>query len=124
MAKRTNGPKRYAIYLRCSSDDQAQGDFTTIDTQREINTKHVTEAGGILVQEYVDEGKTGTNLKRSGWQALQRDAQAGRFDAVCVTYMSRLARGEAYHVAAYIMGEAGVQIELVREKFTPDLPDT
>jgi hypothetical protein len=36
----------------------------------------------ILVKEYADEGKTGTNLKRSGYEALYRDAQDGKFDAV------------------------------------------
>lgn len=121
MAKRSGGPKRYAIYLRCSSDDQKHGDFTTIDTQREINTRHVAEKGGTLVKVYADEGRSGTNLKRPDWQALLRDAEAGHFDAVCVTYMSRLARGEAYHIAEYLLSEHNVQIELVREHFTPDL---
>src|SRR5437870_1246644 len=112
--KRTSSVTRYAIYLRCSSDDQAQGDFTTIDTQRELNQRHILEHGGTLVNEYTDEGKTGTNLKRTGWQELLRDAQAGMFDVVVVTYMSRLARGEGYHVAEYLLKEAGVRIELVR----------
>src|SRR5262245_8922447 len=120
MRQRKAG-NRYAIYLRCSSDDQAQGDFTTIDTQRELNTQHIVAQAGTLVKEYVDEGKTGTNLKRPGWLQLLADAKAGLFDAVCVTYMSRLARGEVYHVAEYLLNEAGVQVELVREKFTPDL---
>lgn len=121
MARKSSGVTRYAIYLRCSSDDQAQGDFTTIDTQRELNTRHILEQGGTLVKEYSDEGKTGTNLKRPGWNQLLADAQSGLFDAVCVTYMSRLARGEAYHIAEYLLKEAGVRIELVREQFTQDL---
>ena len=103
MAKRTGGATRttrYAIYLRCSSDDQAQGDFTTLDTQRELNTEYVAERG-VLIKEYSDEGKTGTNIKRPGLEALIRDARAKMFDIVVVTYMSRLARGEAYHVAEY-----------------------
>src|SRR5690242_13886018 len=102
---------RYAIYCRCSSDDQTQGDYTTIDTQRELNVKYVAERGGTLACEYLDEGKTGTNLKRAGWNQLLADAQAGLFDAVCVTYMSRLARGEAYHIAEYLLREAKVRIE-------------
>ena len=35
--------------------------------------------------------------------------------------MSRLARGEGYHVAEYLLKEAGVKVDLVREKFTADL---
>jgi DNA invertase Pin-like site-specific DNA recombinase len=120
-AEHNGGPTRYAIYLRCSTDDQKHGDFTTIDAQREHNTRHVAQIGGTLVREYADEGRSGTNLKRTGWQALLRDAEEGLFDAVVVTYMSRLARGEAYHVAEYLLKERGVLIELVRERFTPDL---
>ena len=124
MAKRTAGTTRttrYAIYLRCSSDDQAQGDFTTLDTQRELNTQYVVERGGVLIKEYSDEGKTGTNIKRPGFEALTRDAREGLFDVVVVTYMSRLARGEAYHVAEYLLKQEKVGVELVREKFTADL---
>ncbi len=120
-AARRSGPKRYATYLRCSSDDQKHGDFTTIDTQREIDARHVASLGGVLCGEYADEGKSGTNLARKDWKHLLADAQEGRFDAVCVTYMSHLARGEAYHVAEYLLKEAGVEIVLVQEHFTPDL---
>lgn len=121
MAKRKSGTTKYAIYLRCSTDDQSQGDFTTIDTQREINTRFVQEHCGVLVAEHVDEGKSGTNLKRPGWESLLADARDGKFDVVCCTYMSRLARGDAYYVAEYLLKENGVRVELVQEKFTPDL---
>lgn len=112
---------RHVIYLRCSTDDQSKGDYTTIDTQREINTGHVRAIGGTLIREYADEGKTGTNLKRQGWRNLLRDAADGQFDTVVVTYMSRLARGNAFHVASYLLQECGVKIQLVRETFTNDL---
>src|SRR4051812_48683854 len=97
--RKTTGPLRYAIYSRCSSDDQAQGDFTTIETQREINRQHVLNAGGILVREYADEGKSGTNLNRPEWRQLRADAEAGLFDVVVATYMSRIGRGDPYTIA-------------------------
>lgn len=113
--------RRYASYLRCSTDDQAEGDFTTIDTQREINARHIAAAGGQLVAEFSDPGRTGTNLKRRGWEALLAAARAGEFDAVCVTYMSRLGRGDAYTIAEYMLREAGAVVEMVKEKFSDDL---
>lgn len=122
MRKRqVTGTTRYAIYLRCSSDDQAEGDFTTIDAQREITSRRVIELGGVRVAEYADEGKSGTNLNRNGWKQLLADAQAGKFDAVCVSYMSRLGRGRAYTIAEYELEKAGVAVELVREQFTDDM---
>ncbi len=119
--KKNTGPIRFAIYLRCSTDDQKHGDFTTIDVQREKNTAYVEAQGGVVIGVYADEGKSGTNLNRPEWKRLLSDAQAGKFDAVVMTYMSRLARGEAYHVAEYLLKESGVQIALVQEHFTPDL---
>jgi len=121
MVKKKIGATRYAIYLRCSTDDQSQGDFTTIDTQKDINTRYVQEHQGIIVDEYVDEGRSGTNIKRPRWETLLSDAKAGKFDVVCCTYMSRLARGEAYHVAEYLLSESNVRVELVQEKFSADL---
>jgi site-specific DNA recombinase len=121
MRRRSNGPIRCAVYLRCSTDDQKDGDFTTIDTQREINIAHVRERGWALVGEYADEGKSGTTLNRPDWKRLLADAEAGLIDVVCVTYMSRLGRGNSFVIAEYELDKLGVRVEMVREKFTDDL---
>ncbi len=118
-------PLRWVDYLRCSSDDQRHGDFTTIDNQREINRRHIQERideqGGQHVGSYSDEGRTGTNLRRPDWKRLLADAEAKKFNAVCITYMSRLARGNAFHVAEHLLKEAGVKVVMVKEKFSDDL---
>jgi len=119
--KITKTGKAFALYMRCSTDDQAQKDYTTIDTQREINRDHVAKLGGKIANEYVDEGKSGTNIKRPGFQQLLADAAKGEFDTVCVTYMSRLGRGNAYVIAEYELSKYNVQVEMVKEKFTDDL---
>lgn len=120
MTKRNPGPKRYAIYLRCSSDEQADSEFSTVDVQRITCTKYVAELGGTL-KEYADEGMTGTNLKRKGWAELLADAQAGLFDVVLVTYMSRLGRGDAYVIAEYELNKCKIKVEMVKEAFTNDI---
>ena len=118
-------PLRWVDYERCSSDDQKYGDFTTIDNQLELNRRYIQERiderGGQHIGSYSDEGRTGTNLKRRDWKRLLADAEAKKFDAVCITYMSRLARGNAFHVAEHLLKEAGVQVFMVKEKFTNDL---
>jgi len=60
-------------------------------------------------------------LERPAWKRLVADAQAGKFDAVVVTYMSRLARSPKYHVAEYLLTEAGIDIITVEEQFGNDL---
>ena len=121
MKKPPQKPRRFASYLRCSTDDQSFGDFTTIDTQRSINAEHIAQLGGELVAEYNDEGRTGTNLSRKEWKRMLAAAGSKRFDAVVVTYMSRLARGQAYYVAEYLLSESKVSVEMVKEKFSPDM---
>jgi site-specific DNA recombinase len=120
-SKRNSAGNRFVIYLRCSTDDQRQGDFTTIDAQRELNRQHVGALGGTIVKEYADEGKSGTTLDRPGWKQLLADAEAGLFDQVCVTYMSRLGRGNAYVIAEYELRKHSVSVEMVKEKFSDDL---
>ena len=121
---------RFAMYLRCSSDDQADGDFTTIDTQRSFNQEYINKRiaelvaegrKGVFVGEFVDEGKTGTNLKRGGWKQLRQLAEARGVDVVVITYMTRLGRGEAYTHAEWLLKEENVTVEMVKEKFSNDM---
>lgn len=117
--KKTIG-NRYAIYCRCSSDDYKHQDFTTIDCQEELNTVYVRDRG-VVFDVYKDEGRTGTNLNRPEYCRMLKDAEAGRFDRICVTYMSRLARGRKFYVAEdKFTDELGIPIELVQENFTND----
>ena len=116
-----SGPTRYAIYLRCSSDDQAKGDFTTLDVQRGLNEQYVQENGGVFIGAYQDDGISGTTLDRREWKRLLADAQAGHFDAIVCTYMSRLGRGDTFTVAEYLLKEAGVKVEMVKEQFSDDM---
>ena len=118
---RKTGPTRYAIYSRCSSDDQAHKDFSTVDVQEGLNRQYVLDKGGVLVTAYRDEGITGTTLKRPNFQKLLADAKAGGFDTVVCTYMSRLGRGDTFTVAEYLLKDVGVKVEMVKEQFTDDM---
>lgn len=114
------GPVRYALYARCSTDEQAEGEFTTLDAQEAITRRYVQAQGGTVVKAYSDGGRTGTSLIRPGWRALLADAQAGLFDAVCVTYMSRLGRGDAATIAEYLLHEAGASVACIHEQYADD----
>lgn len=114
------GPLRVALYLRCSTDDQAAGDYSTIVAQEQILREFVAGKGATIVSVIADDGRTGTNLNRPGWRQLFALASAGDIDAVAVTYLSRLARGDAFHAAAELLRGAGVSILPAREKFSDD----
>ncbi len=115
------GKLRYAIYSRCSSDDQARNDFSTTDVQEGLNRQYVQEKGGTVSGVYTDEAVSGTTLKRKEWIRLLADAQAGKFDAVACTYMSRLGRGSAFIIAEHELSKCGVRVEMVKETFADDI---
>ncbi len=112
---------RLVSYARCSSDDQAEGDFTTIDVQLDLNRERAESLRGQLIAEISDKGRTGTNLNRPGWRKIIAMAESRAIDGVIVSYMSRLGRGDAYTVAEYLLKQHKVKVEMVQEKFTPDL---
>ena len=112
---------RYAIYCRCSSDDQKHKDFSTTDVQEGLNREYVKAKGGLVAGLYTDEAVSGTTLSRKGYQQLLADAQAGKFNAVIVTYMSRLGRGRSFVIAEYELEKCGVRVEMVKEQFTDDI---
>jgi len=121
MATKPSSSNRYTFYSRCSTDDQKHKDFSTTDVQDGLNRENILSRGGVIVGGYKDEGVSGTTLKRKGFQQMLVDAQAGKFDAVIVTYMSRLERGDMFTVAEYQLKEAGVRVVMVKEHFTDDM---
>ena len=123
--KKAAGVLVYAPYLRCSDDDQAVGDFSTITAQGTSTARHISariiETGGEMLPPYVDDGWTGTNVKRPSFQRLLADVKEGRVQVVVATSMSRLGRGDAYVIATHLLTEAGASVELAEESFTNDL---
>ncbi len=112
---------RYAIYARCSSDDQAAGDYSTIDAQRELLTRYAAERGGEVVAVYTDEGVSGTAIKRPSMTRLIAAAKRKEFDTVAATFMSRIGRGDAFTILRHELRTAGVSVELARESFANDV---
>ena len=122
MKKTVNkGGLRYALYCRCSADDQKHKDFSTTEVQEDLNREYVRMKGGVVAGLYKDEALTGTDLDRKGYKQLLADAQAKKFDAVVVTYMSRLGRGRPFVIAEYELEKCGVRVEMVKEHFTDDI---
>jgi hypothetical protein len=113
-------PVNYARYCRCSDDDQAHGDFSTIDAQDATTLRYVMEAGGRDAGRYADEGVSGTRESRPGMNALLSDASAKKFSVVVVTFMSRLGRGDCFVHLERELKKRGVRVEMVKERFSDD----
>ena len=84
--------KGTAIYTRLSRDDELQGDSNSIIHQKELLSKYAQDHGFRNVRFFVDDGFSGTNFQRPGFQEMLAEIEAGKIDTVIVKDMSRLGR--------------------------------
>lgn len=84
--------KKTGIYMRLSRDDEKAGESTSIEHQRIILQKYVAERGGAVVDEYIDDGWSGTNFDRPAVKRMLEDAQTGKIDTIVVKDLSRFGR--------------------------------
>lgn len=83
---------RVALYIRVSTEEQAlNGD--SIRTQIEALEQYSKENDFNIVDKYIDEGCSATNLKRPNLQRLLRDVEKDKVDLVLMTKIDRLSRG-------------------------------
>ncbi len=118
--KKISGPLRVAVYGRVSSDEQADAEFGSTEAQEAACRRFLDQNGYIFAGFYSDEARTGTSLKRPGFKRMLTDAQEKRFDAVAITFMSRLGRGKAFTIAEYELQQVRVQVLTVKETFADD----
>jgi DNA invertase Pin-like site-specific DNA recombinase len=87
----TPGINRVALYIRVSTEEQAEEGWS-VDAQERALREFCKAKGWEIVQVYKDEGKTGTNVNRPGFQAMLRDARDGKFEAIVVHKLDRFSR--------------------------------
>ena len=81
-----------ALYCRLSRDDGVDGDSNSVANQKRLLTQKARELGLGNTKFYVDDGYTGTNFNRPGFQAMLDDIDMGFVTAVMVKDLSRLGR--------------------------------
>lgn len=91
MSKQINNIKA-GLYYRLSQEDERSGESLSIENQKLIVEKFARENGFEIVDEYVDDGYSGTNFNRPGVQRMFEDAKSGRINAIIVKDMSRFGR--------------------------------
>lgn len=81
-----------ALYCRLSRDDGMDGDSNSVANQKRLLSQKAKELGFANTKYYVDDGYTGTNFNRPGFQAMLGDIDMGYITAVMVKDLSRLGR--------------------------------
>ena len=81
-----------ALYCRLSRDDGMEGDSNSVANQKKLLQKYAKENDFANTKFYVDDGYTGTNFNRPGFQQMLSDIEMGYIYAVMVKDLSRLGR--------------------------------
>ena len=80
-----------ALYLRLSQEDgERWGESQSISNQRIFLTQYCQANGFTVAECYIDDGYTGTNFNRPGFQRLLRDIERGKIKTVITKDLSRL----------------------------------
>ena len=119
-----------ALYPRLSRDDDVQGDSNSIVNQKKLLSKYAKDHHFPNPKFYVDDGYTGTNFNRPGFQEMIEDIEAGYVTTVIVKDMSRLGRNYLQvgyytdtffpdHDVRFIAINDGVDSEQGEDDFTP-----
>ena len=96
-----------ALYPRLSHEDELQGESNSISNQKRILETYAKQNGFTNLRWYTDDGFSGANFQRPGFQAMLADIEAGKVGTVIVKDMSRVGRD-------YL--KVGQVMELLRQK--------
>ena len=83
--KEKNKDIQAAAYLRLSIEDGDKAESNSIGNQRDLIRDFAAARPGLhLVEEYADDGYTGTNFERPAFQRLFRELEQGIINCVLV----------------------------------------
>ena len=111
--------KRAALYMRVSTKNHGQ----TTETQALALRDYAAHRGFTIVEEYPDEGISGSKDSRPALDKLMRDARARKFDVVIVARFDRFARSVSHLLRALEeFGHLGVDFISVSEAIDTSTP--
>lgn len=108
-----------ACYLRLSSADGPGAESDSIQNQRTYLNTWAAEHGFVITREFVDDGHTGTDFDRPGFQELNTCLLDGSVRCVIVKDLSRLGRNyaETGRYLEQIFPRMGVRFIAVNDQY-------
>ncbi|MCI7789256.1 MAG: recombinase family protein [Lachnospiraceae bacterium] len=96
---------RVGMYIRLSKEDGDKEESSSVSNQRDMIHHYISEFPELIyVDEYVDDGYSGTNFDRPGFQRMIADIEKGKINTVITKDLSRLGRDyidTGYYVQKY-----------------------
>ena len=84
MLRQTTQQLITALYPRLSHEDELQGESNSISNQKRILETYAKQNGFSNLRWYTDDGYSGANFQRPGFQAMLADIEAGKVGTVIV----------------------------------------
>lgn len=78
--------------MRISREDAGICESNSILNQRQLLSDFITSHGMTMVDEYIDDGYTGTNFDRPAFRTLIEDCKSKKINCIVVKDLSRLGR--------------------------------
>ena len=92
MLRQTTQQLITALYPRLSHEDELQGESNSKSIKKKSRFTNAKQNGFSNLRWYTDDGYSGANFQRPGFQAMLADIEAGKVGTVIVKDMSRLGR--------------------------------
>ena len=83
---------KVGMYIRLSREDGDKQESESIGNQRQIIKRYITENNLTLIDEYVDDGVSGTTFDRKDFNRMINDIENGKINMVITKDLSRLGR--------------------------------
>lgn len=97
---------RVAKYIRLSREDGDDRESESVENQRDIIDNYIQEHKELIdTEEYVDDGYTGTNFNRPGFQKMLKDIKEEKIDCIITKDLSRFGRDHidtGYYLERYL----------------------
>ncbi len=92
MARTSTKKRITALYERLSRDDEQSGESNSITNQKNYLESYARKNGYDNFVHFTDDGYSGVNFNRPGFQSLIAEVEAGNVSTVIVKDMSRFGR--------------------------------
>lgn len=119
--------KLTVVYVRLSQEDfEKDNEYSTsIYNQLGFIKSYAKSMGLVIDKEYIDDGYSGTNFNRPGFEKLRDDIANGLIGTILTKDMSRLGRNfieTAYYISEYFP-KNNVRYIAINDQFDSDNPD-
>ena len=113
-------------YLRLSREEAQAGESSSITNQRRIIANYCEQNNITLLGEFVDDGWSGSNFERPGFQQMMRELDSKTVNTIITKDLSRLGRDmrEASYYAEQLFPERGIRYIAIADNFDSETENT